>query len=95
MKLDTLAKQALLFVAFPLMEVSLNGKATVSTSFVFNAGISLDSDETVALLVSNKHILEGAAEIEFDFWRGTSITPGLIWINRRGSTTSLVRRFRG
>jgi hypothetical protein len=66
MKLDTLAKQ-IMFSTVRIRRVAPNGKATIGTGFVFNAGTSLESNETVAILISNKHILEGASELEFDF----------------------------
>jgi hypothetical protein len=37
------------------------------TGFVFNGGTSLEPDETVAMLISNKHVLGGASQLEFNF----------------------------
>jgi hypothetical protein len=66
MEVDTLAKQ-LLFSTVRITNTELNGDVSTGTAFAFNGGTSLDSDETVALLVSNKHVIGGAAQIDFDF----------------------------
>ena len=66
MRVDTLAKQ-LLFSTVRVTNTEFNGEVSTGTAFVFNGGTSLESEEVVAMLVSNKHVIGNAAQIDFDF----------------------------
>jgi len=64
MRVDTLAKQ-LLFSTVRVTNTEFNGEVSTGTAFVFNGGTSLESEEVVAMLVSNKHVIGNAAQIDF------------------------------
>ena len=66
MNVDTLAKQ-LLFSTVRITNTELNGDVSTGTGFLFNGGTSLEPSETVAMVISNKHVIGNAARLEFDF----------------------------
>jgi len=63
MKADTLAK-TLLFCTVRVNNNHLDGRESVGTAFFFNA--SQDSGSHVLMLVSNKHVLENAAQLTLE-----------------------------
>jgi hypothetical protein len=55
-----------MFSTVRITNIEPNGDKSFGTGFLFNAGTSLAPDETVAVLISNKHVLEGASALTFD-----------------------------
>lgn len=67
MKVDTLAKHVL-FSTVRVTKTDSKGNVSVGTGFLFNAEQSQDPNvESIPLLVSNKHVLMGAATLRLDF----------------------------
>lgn len=83
MKADTLAKQ-ILFSTVRITNALLGAQGTsVGTGFLFNAAPST-ADPIIPLLITNKHVVDSAAELRLDFLveNADSSGPelGLCWL---------------
>jgi hypothetical protein len=66
MQVDTLAKHVF-FSTVRVTKTDSKGNDSVGTGFLFNAEKSQDAEvESIPLLVSNKHVLMGAATLKLD-----------------------------